>query len=132
MKLDLSSRVSRCSTRATNFASPEGRRSAERHTVHSAQQQMLPFFVLRGSAPYRGALAFRRSAAALARANASALAQLQFPRFLRPDLDGRYPSICLESTELLGDRSSCRPSGGPEPPGNGLRDRAQAPHSLRI
>ena len=41
-----------------------------------------------GSALFRGALAFRRSAAALARANASPLAQLQFPRFLRPDLAG--------------------------------------------
>jgi hypothetical protein len=41
-------------------------------------------------------------------------------------------SICLESTELLGDRSSCRSSGGPEPPGSGWQIRPRAPPSLRI
>jgi len=80
------------------------------------------------------------------------LAQLQFPRFLRPDrayvrksgyrfsersyasksLRALLASICLESTALRGDRSSCRPSGGPEPPGSGWQIRPQAPPSLRL
>ena len=42
----------------------------------------------RGSAHFRGALAFRRSAAALARANASTLGSAPVPCFLRPGLAG--------------------------------------------
>jgi hypothetical protein len=93
MKLDLSSRVSRCSTRATNFASPEGRRSADRRTVHSAQRRQ----VLRELAHLiccaaAARIASRSPFGAPPRHSPGRthppLAQLQFPRFLRPDLAG--------------------------------------------
>ena len=68
----------------------------------------------------RGALAFRRSAAALARANASAVGSAPVPAFPETRSNKRYPFRSVSSsTELLGDRSSCRSSGGPEPPGSG-------------
>ena len=47
--------------------------------------------LLRGSAPFRGALAFRRSAAALARANASAIGSAPVPAFPETRPGGRYP-----------------------------------------
>ena len=34
-------------------------------------------------------------------------------------LSGRYPLFLSQSSELLGDRSSCRSGVGPEPPGSG-------------
>ncbi len=48
-------------------------------------------YLLRGSAPFRGALAFRRSAAALARANASAIGSAPVPAFPETRPGGRYP-----------------------------------------
>jgi hypothetical protein len=45
----------------------------------------------RGSAPCRGALAFRRSTAALARPNVSSLGSAPVPAFPETRLDGRYP-----------------------------------------
>jgi hypothetical protein len=52
------------------------------------------------------------------------------PRFLEsPGANGCHPSPG-QCSELLTDRSSCRPGGAPKPPGSGLRDRARAPHSL--
>jgi hypothetical protein len=85
MKLDLSSRVSRCSTRATNFASPEGRRSADRRTVHvRITRSNDAIQSLRGS----GSVASRPPFGAPPRHSPGRthppLAQLQFPRFLRP------------------------------------------------
>ena len=72
-------------------------RSAERRiqpmSAHGADKwtQSAPLIVLRGSAHFRGALAFRRSAAALARANASAVGSAPVPAFPETRLDGRYP-----------------------------------------
>jgi hypothetical protein len=76
---------------------------------------------------FRGALAFRRSAAALARANASAVGSAPVPAFPETRSNERYPFRSVSSsTELFGDRSSCRSSGGPEPPGSGWQIRPQA------
>jgi hypothetical protein len=55
------------------------------------------------------------------------------PRFL-----GRGWGECfarlgpVQSSELLADRSLCRPSGAPEPPECGLQIRPRVPHSLRF
>jgi hypothetical protein len=51
----------------------------------------------RGSAPIRGAPAFRRSAAALARANASAVGSAPVPAFPETRPDGRYPLRSVSS-----------------------------------
>ncbi len=43
------------------------------------------------------------------------------------------PVVSLsQSCELLADRSLCRPSGAPKPPGCGLQIRPRAPHSLHV
>ena len=60
------------------------------------------------------------------------LAQLQFPRFLRPDLTGVTRFDLSQVYRAPGDRSSCRSSGGPEPPGSGWHIRPQAPPPLRF
>jgi hypothetical protein len=55
------------------------------------------------------------------------------PRFLGRGRAGVLPVVSLsKSCELLADRSFCRPSGAPEPPGSGLQIRARAPHSLHF
>jgi len=74
----------------------------------------------------RGALAFRRTAAALAGTFTSRLSSR--PCFLGLGPNGRYPSFPVPAQRKhLAPRSSCRREWCPEPPGSGLRNRAQAP-----
>ena len=79
----------------------------------------------RGSAPKsRGALAFRRFTAALASAVATASGSAPEPRFLGRGWGGCFARLGpVQSCELLADRSLCRPSGAPEPPGSGVQIR---------
>jgi hypothetical protein len=89
VKLDVSSRVSRCSTRATNFASPEeGRRSADRRTSHGPRRasRMSPFAWL----PARQRLLSRAARLSALRRGTRQGERIRrwlsssFPRFLRP------------------------------------------------
>jgi hypothetical protein len=89
-------------TTQKRFASgnKRGRRSAERRmpTIAAHHQQTLPSADgPRGSAPFRGALAFRRFTAALARPNASSLGSAPVPAFPETRLDGRYPRLPVSS-----------------------------------
>jgi len=81
----------------------------------------------------RGALAFRRSTAALASAVATASGSAPEPRFLGRGWGGCFARLGpVQSSELLADRSFCRPSSAPEPPGCGLQIRPRAPPLLRF
>ena len=71
----------------------------------------------------RGVLAFRRSTAALASAVATASGSAPEPRFLGRGWGGCFARLGpVQSSELLADRSFCRPSGAPEPPGCGVHN----------
>jgi hypothetical protein len=108
------------------LAKNRGKRSAERPSNHcpriadkstqSAQTN------LRAEARQnRGALAFRRSTAALASAVATASGSAPEPRFLGRGWGGCFARLGpVQSSELLADRSFCRPSGAPKPPGSGV------------
>ena len=78
-----------------DHAYKEGRRSADRRTVHvrAAQTSVreLAQLICCAAARTLGALAFRRSAAALARANASAIGSAPVPAFPETRPGGRYP-----------------------------------------
>ena len=78
----------------------------------------------RGSAHFRGALAFRRSAAALARTLTS---RLSFrPCFLGLGRNGRYPSFPVPvQRKHLAPPSSCRREWCPKPPGCGVTKPAR-------
>jgi len=80
-----------------------------------------------------GALAFRRSAAALATGyhpDGSA-PDPRFPPPAKARCFARFGNWLRLST-LRADRSCCRPSGEPEPPGSGLQIRARGPPLLRL
>jgi hypothetical protein len=86
-----------------------------------------------GSALCASAIAFRRSTAALAKANASSFGSARDPRFLRPGLNGRYPFLSVPSLPRTAETGpSAGRSGTQSRPGSGLRDRARgttlAPH----
>ena len=89
-----------------DHAHKEGRRSADRRTVHvRVTRSNVAIRPLRGSGPYREPLAFRRSAAALARANASAVGSAPVPAFPETRLDERYsfsPVSSLPSSSETG------------------------------
>jgi hypothetical protein len=75
---------------------PQKRREAERRKAHPSMaaphDSMLPSSRARArQRSLRGSLASRRSAAALAKANASTFGSAPDPRFLRPGFNGRYP-----------------------------------------
>jgi hypothetical protein len=70
----------------------ERRKAHANHCRHADRVRNAPLVRVRGgSAHFRGALAFRRSAAALARANASAVGSAPVPAFPETRPDGRYP-----------------------------------------
>jgi hypothetical protein len=102
----------------------EGKRSAERRVfLPAASSRMrLRAFAL-------GALAFRRSTATFA---AGLMPQLSpRPRFHKTRLSWVLPKIHLSQfSELLADRSSCRTSGVPEPPGSGVTTPARRHRTL--
>jgi hypothetical protein len=125
----------------TNFAPRKrGKRSAERRiqpmsVLIEARQRANADTCARTCATYplRGAPAFRRSTAALASTVATALAQLQTHVSWRRPGPGVLPRLGpIQCCELLADRSLCRPSGAPEPPGCGVQIRPRAPPSLRF
>ena len=79
---------------ATKKAPPRNRRrEAERR---KAQPTLTASRGMR-QRPMRGPLAFRRSTAALAKANASTFGSAPDPRFLRPGANGRYPFLPVSS-----------------------------------
>jgi hypothetical protein len=100
----------------------EGRRSAERRIVSPIAACAAARLSM------RGAPAFRRSATALA-TGCHPDGSAPEPGF-RKDAAARCfagtPQSCLAFSTLRTDRSFCRPTGAPGPPGNGLRDRARA------
>jgi hypothetical protein len=72
----------------------------------------------------RDALASRRSTAALA--TDKSVAQPQNRVSSKTEKAGVLPAFpCLQLSELLADRSSCRPSGDPGPPGSGVHRSAR-------
>ena len=100
----------------------EGRRSAERRIVSPIAACAAARLSM------RGAPAFRRSATALA-TGCHPDGSAPEPGF-RKDAAARCfagtPQSCLALSTLRTDRSFCRSTGTPGPPGNGLRDRARA------
>jgi len=112
------------------LAKNRGKRSAERRIQPLSAHRRQVYAVCanqsaRGSAPKsRGALAFRRFTAALASAVATASGSAPEPRFLGRGWGGCFARLGpVQSCELLADRSLCRPSGAPEPPGSGVQIR---------
>jgi hypothetical protein len=131
--------------RIRSCSNKRGRRSADRRTIRCPRHANECCHSLalrarkRASAPQTSLRSLRKQAAKPARLSAlhrgSCLGDRTpplslGPRFLEsPGANGCYPSPG-QCSELLTDRSSCRPGGFPRPPGSGLRDRARAPHSL--
>jgi hypothetical protein len=106
-----------CQVLRSQFASP--RKTEGSGAPKGASNQCPRVFRARKRAKCRGALAFRRSAAALASAVATASGSALEPRFLGRGWGGCFARLGpVQSSELLADRSFCRPSGAPKPPGN--------------
>ncbi len=99
----------------------EGRRSAGRRNVLRAapHKQMLPPDYARArQRAKRSPLASRRSAAALAKADASTFGSAPDPRFLRPGANGRYPCSPVSSLpRTAGTGRSAGRSGTQSRPG---------------
>jgi hypothetical protein len=112
------------------LAKNRGKRSAERPSNHCPR---IADKSTQSAQTNRGALAFRRSTAALASAVATASGSAPEPRFLGRGWGGCFARLGpVQSSELLADRSFCRPSGAPKPPGSGLQIRSRAPPLLRF
>ena len=78
-------------------AAQTGARSADRCAQRRQVRAICATHLLRGSGPYREPLAFRRSAAVLARANASAVGSAPVPAFPETRSGGRYPLRSVSS-----------------------------------
>jgi hypothetical protein len=108
----------------------KGRRSAERRmptmSAHTDKRRRSPMLQARLRAIVGGAPAFRRFTAALATGyhpDGSA----PEPGFLKTRRQGVLPvrRRRLELSTLRADRSFCRPTGAPEPPGSGSHPSAR-------
>ena len=89
-------------------------------------------YLLRGCTPFRGAPAFRRSRLRHSPKASIPMAQPQNRVSRRRTELGVLPARpdCLRLSTLRADRSFCRPTGDPEPPGNGVHGSARGDRPL--
>ena len=110
----------------------ERRKAHANHRRHADKCAVCALVCVRGgSAPMRGALAFRRSAAALARANASAVGSAPVPAFPETRSRGRYPLRSVTSLPRSAEtgRSAGRAVARSRPGADGKSARRHRPRS---